>query len=126
MNKPSQKFSIRSRVKSFRYAIAGIRQFIRREHNARIHLVATVGVIIAARVFSVTRPEAVALVLVTGLVWVAEILNTCLERAADLISREEHPEIKYIKDLAAGAVLVAAITAVVVGLFIFIPKILIL
>jgi diacylglycerol kinase (ATP) len=126
MNKPSQRFSIRNRVKSFRYAIAGIRQFVHREHNARIHLVATVGVIIAARVLSVTRLEAVALASVTGLVWVAEILNTCLERATDLISREEHPEIKYIKDLAAGAVLVAAITAVVVGLFIFIPKILIL
>jgi len=126
MNKPLQKFSIRSRIKSFRYAIAGIRQFVHREHNARIHLVATVGVIIAARVLSVTRLEAIALALVIGLVWVAEILNTCLERMSDLISREEQPEIKYIKDLAAGAVLVAAIAAVVVGLFIFIPKILIL
>jgi diacylglycerol kinase (ATP) len=126
MNTPSQKFSMRSRVKSFRYAIAGIRQFIRREHNARIHLAATVGVIVAARVLSVSRLEAVALALVIGLVWVTEMINTCLERMADLISREEHPEIKYIKDLAAGAVLVAAITAVVVGLFIFIPKILIL
>jgi diacylglycerol kinase (ATP) len=126
LNTPLQKFSIRSRIRSFRYAIAGIRQFIRREHNARIHLVATAGVIIAARVLSVTRLEAVALVSVTALVWVAEILNTCLERAADLISREEHPEIKYIKDLAAGAVLVAAIAAVVAGLIIFIPKIFIL
>ena len=126
MNKPSQKFSIRSRIKSFRYAIAGIRQFIRREHNARIHLAVTVGVVIVARVLSVTRLEAVALALVIALVWVMEMINTCLERMADLISREEHPEIKYIKDLAAGAVLVAAITAVVVGLFIFIPKILIL
>jgi diacylglycerol kinase (ATP) len=126
MNTPSQKFSIRSRVKSFRYAIAGIGAFIRREHNARIHLVATVGVVIAARVLSVSLLEAVALALVIGLVWVTEMINTCLERMADLISREEHPEIKFIKDLAAGAVLVAAITAVVVGLFIFIPKILIL
>jgi diacylglycerol kinase len=126
MNTPSQKFSIRSRVKSFRYAITGIRQLIRREHNARIHLVATVGVIIAARVLSVSRLEAVALTLVIGLVWVTEILNTCLEKMADLITREEHPEIKFIKDLAAGAVLVAAITAVVVALFIFIPKILLL
>lgn len=103
--------------------MAGIRQFIHREHNARIHLVATIGVVIAARVLSVSRMEAVVLAMVIGLVWVAEMINTCLEQTTDLISREKNPGIKYIKDLAAGAVLVAAITAVVVGLFIFIPKI---
>ena len=119
-----EKFSLRSRIKSFYHAIAGIRQFIRREHNARIHLVFTIGVVIAARIFSVSRLEAIALVLVVGLVWVTEMLNTCLERTADLVTREEHPEIKFIKDLAAGAVLVAAATAVIVGLFIFIPKLL--
>jgi diacylglycerol kinase (ATP) len=126
MNTPSQKFSIRSRIKSFYYAITGIRQFIRREHNARIHLVATIGVVIAARVLNVSPLEAVALALVTGLVWITEMLNTCLERVTDLITREQRPEIKFIKDLAAGAVLVAAITAVIVGLIIFLPKILLL
>ena len=60
----------------------------------------------------------------TGLVWVTEILNTCLEKLADFITLEQHPHIKYIKDLAAGAVLVAAIIAVVTGLLIFIPKVL--
>jgi diacylglycerol kinase (ATP) len=119
----TQKFSIRSRIKSFTYAGAGIFQFLRREHNARIHLAATIGVVIAASVLKVSHLEAVALVSVIGLVWVTEMLNTCLERATDLISKEEHPEIKFIKDLAAGAVLIAAITAVIIGLFIFIPKI---
>jgi diacylglycerol kinase (ATP) len=119
----SNKFSIRSRIKSFRYAIAGIRDFVCREHNAWIHLAATLGVIIAAKVLKVSEMEAIVLALAIGLVWVAEILNTCLERTADLVSREDHPSIKYIKDLAAGAVLVAAVTAVVVGLIIFIPKI---
>jgi diacylglycerol kinase (ATP) len=117
-----EKFSLRSRIKSFSYAIAGIRQFIRREHNARVHLVFTIGVVIAARVLSVSRTEVAVLALVVGLVWVTEMLNTCVERMADLITLEEHPEIKFIKDLAAGAVLVAALTAVIVGLFIFIPK----
>ncbi|HEY4060411.1 MAG TPA: diacylglycerol kinase family protein [Puia sp.] len=117
-----QKFSLRSRIKSFAYAFAGIRQFIRREHNARIHLAFTIAVVIAARVLSVSRLEVVALAVVIGLVWITEMLNTCVERLADLITREEHPEIKFIKDLAAGAVLVAAVLAVVVGLFIFIPK----
>lgn len=117
-----EKFSIRSRINSFSHAIAGLRQFIWQEHNARIHLVATIGVIAAGWLFQVTRLEAAVLAVVTGLVWVAEILNTCIERLADRLTRERHPEIKIIKDLAAGAVLTAAVIAVVAGLFIFIPK----
>jgi len=120
----SEKFSIRSRIKSFSYALAGLRRFVIREHNARIHLAATIGVIIAALAVGVTRIEAAILAIVTGLVWVAEILNTCIERLADHVTKERHPEIGIIKDLAAGAVLIAAITAVIVALFIFIPKIL--
>lgn len=117
-----QRFSLRSRLRSFYYAFAGIRQFLLREHNARIHLVASIGVIIAGLVLHVSTSEAAMLAIATGGVWISEMLNTCLERMADLIDPEEHPMIKYIKDLAAGAVLVAAITAVVIGLFIFIPK----
>jgi diacylglycerol kinase (ATP) len=119
----SQKFSIRGRIKSFYYAGAGIRMFLRREHNAWIHLVATIVVVIAAWILKVSCSEAIALTLVIGLVWITEMLNTCLERLADLVYQERHPEIKFIKDLAAGAVLVAAIVAVIVGLLIFIPKI---
>jgi diacylglycerol kinase len=118
----SQKFSVNSRMKSLRYAIGGIFEFIRQEHNARIHAVATVAVVIAGFALRVSLPEAAMLAIVTAGVWITEMLNTCLERMADLICPEEHPMIKFIKDLAAGAVLVAAIAAVVVGLFIFIPK----
>jgi diacylglycerol kinase (ATP) len=120
----TEKFSIRSRIRSVGHALAGVRQFVRREHNARIHLVATIAVIVTARVLEVSATEAAILAVVTGLVWVAEIFNTCVERMADVITRERHPEIKIVKDLAAGAVLVAAIVAVIVGSFIFIPKIL--
>lgn len=119
-----EKFSIRSRIRSFSYALAGLRQFVLREHNARVHLAATIMVIVVALAVGVTPTEAAILAIVTGLVWVAEILNTCIERLADQITGERRPEIKIIKDLAAGAVLVAAITAVIVALFIFIPKIL--
>jgi diacylglycerol kinase (ATP) len=118
-----QKFSVRSRLKSFVYAFAGIRQFIFREHNARIHLVATVAVIIAGFVLHVTYIEAAILAIVTGLVWVTEMLNTCIERLADHVTIHRHPNIKIVKDLAAAAVLIAALTAVITGLFIFIPKI---
>jgi diacylglycerol kinase (ATP) len=117
-----QRFSLRSRLRSFSYAFAGIRQFLLREHNARIHLVATLCVIIGGLVLHVSTSEAAMLAIVTGGVWITEMINTCLERLADLIDPDEHPMIKFIKDLAAGAVLAAAITAVVVGLFIFIPK----
>ena len=118
----AQKFSIRSRAKSFRYAIAGIREFIRREHNARIHLLITLVVMGVACWLGVSKGEAVSLALVIGLVWITEMRNTCVERMADLITQEQHIGIKFIKDLAAAAVLVAAITAVIVGLIIFIPK----
>lgn len=116
-----QKFSIRGRLKSFYYAGAGIKQFFR-EHNARIHLAAAIAVSILAWRLKVSHLETVALVIVIGLVWVTEMLNSCLEKAMDFITREEHPEIKAIKDLAAGAVLIASITAIIVGSFIFIPK----
>ena len=119
-----QKFSIHSRLKSFSFAWSGIRDFILHEHNARIHLVATVCVIVAGVVFRVSIIEAAVLAIVTGSVWVLEMLNTCIEQIMDFIHPEEHPGIKIIKDLAAGAVLVAALTAVVVGLLIFIPKML--
>jgi diacylglycerol kinase len=118
------KFSFRSRFSSFKFALAGIRELLIREHNARIHLAATAGVIVASFVFRVSTTEAAILAIVTGGVWVTEMLNTCVERIMDFIYPEEHPQIKSIKDLAAGAVLVAAFTAVVAGLLIFIPKLL--
>ena len=118
-----QQFSLRRRAKSFTFAGNGFFQFFIREHNAWIHLAATIIVIAAAFALKTSRMETIALVVVIGLVWVTEMLNTCLEKIADLITKEEHPEIKFIKDLAAGAVLVASLTAVIIGLFIFIPKI---
>jgi diacylglycerol kinase len=119
----SEKFSIRSRLISFTHAFRGVRQVFGHEHNARIHLVATIAVVIAAIILKVNSAEAAILAVVTGLVWVAEIINTCFERLADHITKQRHPEIKLIKDLSAGAVLVAAMIAVIAGLFIFIPKI---
>jgi diacylglycerol kinase len=116
------KFSFQSRLKSVKFALAGFRELLIREHNARIHLAATVGVIVAGILFRVSTTEAAVLAVVTGGVWITEILNTCIERIMDFIHPEEHPYIKYIKDLAAGAVLAAALTAAVAGLLIFIPK----
>ena len=117
-----RKFSFHSRLKSIAFAFAGIRELLIREHNSRIHLAGTIAVVAAGVVFHVSTTEAAVLATVTGAVWIAELFNTCVERIMDFIHPEEHPSIKFIKDLAAGAVLAAALTAVVVGLLIFIPK----
>jgi len=118
-----QRFSIRARLKSFYYAGLGLGQFFRQEHNARIHLVAAITVAVLGWLLKVSHMEAVALTIVIGVVWVTEILNTCIEKTMDMITLERHPQVKIIKDLAAAAVLIAAITAAIVGAFIFIPKI---
>ena len=118
-----QKFSIRERVKSFQYALSGIGKFLQSEHNGRLHLLATIFVIVAALLLKVSAIEAAVLTITVGFVWVAEMFNTCVEKIMDFVSGEEHEEIKFIKDVAAGAVLVASITALLIGLFIFIPKI---
>ena len=115
-------FSFRGRISSIRFALEGIRRFFSEEHNAWIHLAATITVFFSAWWFRTSAPEKIALVVVVGLVWIAEIFNTAIERLADLVEPGFHPTIKLIKDLAAAAVLLAAIIAVITGAFIFIPK----
>ncbi|MFT3826856.1 MAG: diacylglycerol kinase family protein [Chitinophagaceae bacterium] len=118
-----QKFSVNARVKSFGYAFRGIGSFVQSEHNAWVHLAATFTAIAVSIWLRISKTEFIAIIGVIGFVWVTEILNTCIEKMMDFISTQQHPQIKLIKDMAAGAVLVAAITALVTGLIIFIPKI---
>ena len=118
----SQEFSIRDRIRSFRFAWEGIASFFLHEHNAWLHFMATVAVCTLSALVGVTKNELVALVFAIGFVWVSEMFNTCFERVMDFVSPQRHPHIKFIKDLAAGAVLIAAITAVIIGGVVFIPK----
>ena len=118
-NKP---FSLEARARSFKYAFDGVMNFFKAEHNALIHLVATITVLILALLLPVSGLEMIALILAIGFVWVAELFNTAIEKAMDFISTEQHPSIKFIKDLSAAAVLVAACVAIAVGCFVFIPK----
>jgi diacylglycerol kinase (ATP) len=120
-NEP-KPFSVKERLKSFVYAGEGIIRFFRTEHNAQIHLAATALVIILAFVVKVSKTETVAIIFAIASVWITEMLNTAIEKAMDFISLERHPEIKRVKDLAAGAVLVAAMAAIIVGCMVFIPK----
>lgn len=108
---------------SFGYAFRGIGFLFRTQIHAWFHLVATVVVIAAAAFFSVRPTEWCVLILSTGLVWIAETLNTAIEFVVDLASPEYHELAGKAKDVAAGAVLLSAITAAGVGLIVFIPYI---
>ena len=120
----SKKFSLTDRIKSFRYAFNGLRVLFWEEHNARVHLVITVIVLVLGAVFSISPLEWITVVFAIGFVFVTEILNTAIEDIADFISPQRDERIKRIKDLGAAAVVIAAATAVVVGVIIFLPKIL--
>lgn len=118
----TEKFSVLKRLQSIGYAVNGILSFFKTQHNAIIHLCSTVTVVMAGLFFAIPVNEWLAIILVTGFVWVAEVFNTAIEAIMDHVSPEQHPKVKYIKDVAAAAVLLAAITAVVTGGLIFIPK----
>ncbi|HKC02314.1 MAG TPA: diacylglycerol kinase family protein [Sphingomicrobium sp.] len=116
-------FSVHKRLQSFRYAWAGLRHFAAYEHNGWIHAGATVAVIVASIYFRLTGDEWRWVILAIALVWLSEALNTAIERLADAITLEPNESIGYAKDVAAGAVLAAAIVSVVIGLTIFVPHI---
>ena len=120
--KEKQTFSLRARGRSLLFAKEGLIKFFSSEHNAKIHLLATIVVIFFSLLLKVSSVEAIMLVFCIGSVWVAEIFNTAIEKALDFISSEKHPQIKFIKDLSAAAVLVSAIVAFIIGCIIFIPK----
>ena len=119
----NQKFSLSQRVKSFTYAFNGLKILLKEEHNARLHLLAAIIVMIVGVVLEVSTMEWIALVFAIGLVITTEILNSSIENIADFISPAKHEKIKKIKDLAAAGVLISAVTALIVGLIIFLPKI---
>jgi diacylglycerol kinase len=116
-----KSLSLRSRSNSFRYAIAGIIKLIRQEPNMRIHAVVSVVVVIAGFVRDLSRWEWLGIVFAISLVWITEAVNTAIEMLCDIVCNNEyHPGVKIIKDISAGAVLLAAIASVVIALLVFI------
>ena len=118
-----ENFSIIRRLKSFTFALNGLKILILEEHNARIHLVAAILVIISGILLKISNAEWVAVTFSIGLVFALETINSAIENLADFVSPEKNDQIKKVKDLSAGAVLIGAIAALVNGLIIFIPKI---
>lgn len=112
---------LKKRIKSFTYAIKGIGSFLRKEHNAWIHCTAILMVTTAGFLLGITRTEWLIVILCFALVLAAEAFNTAIERLVDLVSPGFHPIAGDVKDVAAGAVLICAIAAAIVGLIIFLP-----
>ena len=123
MNNSHDTFSFSGRIRSGTHALHGIIEMLKSQHNAWVHAVATLCVIVAGTVCSVSATQWCLLVLVITTVWVAEGLNTAFEFLCDVASPDFHPLVKKSKDVAAGAVLLSAVGAVSVGLIIFIPYI---
>lgn len=118
--KQKESFSIKARIKSFGFAIKGMKQLLVNEHNTRIHLTATIIVIIAGFVKHLSKMQWIAILFAIALVWVAEILNTCIEMLCNLYCKNEYNEtVKTIKDFAAAAVLIASIASLIIGIIIF-------
>lgn len=117
------KFSISERIKSFNYAFNGLKVLLKEEHNSRIHFIAAICVLIAGVIFKLNTYEWMAILFAIGFVITLELINTSIENIADFISPDKHTAIKKIKDMAAAGVLVGAITALIIGLLVFIPKI---
>ena len=109
--------------KSFSYAIAGIIACVRQERNMKIHLTAAVLVTAAGTLLRISVTEWMVCLILFGLILSLEMVNTALETVVDLVTQEQKPLAKKAKDAAAGAVLVSAVMAAIIGLIIFLPKI---
>lgn len=108
----------------FKYALIGLWHIVRVEQNARIHLAVAVLVMVAGLTLGLSNGELAAIFFAVIIVFLAEVLNTAIEKTLDLIEPQFNNKVAIIKDMAAGAVLVAAIGAVIIGVVIFTPYIL--
>ena len=115
-------FNLKDRIKSYGFAINGLKLLLRNEHNARVHLVASIGVIIGCFVFTLSTIEICLVLFSIGLVFITELLNTAIENISNFVEPEWNKKIGEIKDYSAAAVLIAALVSCLIGLVIFIPK----
>jgi len=110
-------------LKSVRFALKGIRYFLSHDRNGKIELAIGIGAILLGFVLRISGTEWLIVLFCTGLTLSLEMINSAIEKYCDLVTTGFNPVIKIIKDVAAGAVLIAAMTSLVVGLVIYIPAI---
>jgi diacylglycerol kinase (ATP) len=108
-----------SLIESFNIAFAGIIHVLRTQRNMRLHFLIAIAVLIAALYFDVSKIELIVLLLSIAFVLITEMINTAVEAAVDIASTSFDPMAKLAKDIAAGAVLIAAVNAVAVGYLVF-------
>lgn len=106
-------------IDSFHFALQGVLQGVRAQRHLRFHFVAALLALFAGSVMGLSRAELLVLLFAITLVIIAELFNTAIEAVVDLVTTAYHPLAKHAKDVAAGAVLIAALNAVVVGLLLF-------
>lgn len=123
--KDKKMFSLKRLLKSFKYAFNGIKEALSTEQNLVIHMSVLVIVIILSILFKITKMEFLIIILVSGMVISLEMVNTAIENTVD-ISKKYSKEAKIAKDCGSGAVLISAITSIIIGLIIFIPKIILI
>lgn len=121
---PTLRENVNSLVASFGFAFNGIIHLFGTQRNAQIHCIIGLAAVIAGFAFGISRVEWTVLVLTCALVLFAEGANTAIEAVVDLVSPDHHPLAKIAKDVGAGAVLLTAIAAVIVGLLILGPPLL--
>ncbi len=117
-------FRIGERLASFRYAFAGLRTMLVTQHNAWVHVVATLAVMALGLVVDLSAADWKWLVATITVVWFAEAMNTAFEYLCDVVSPDHNESVRHAKDIAAAAVLLCAIGAVVMGALIFGPYLL--
>lgn len=108
----------------FKYAFEGLYYAFTKDASIRLQGIFGLIVLVLAILFHCTLQEWLLIILAIGLVWFAEIMNSCIERCVDYISMDRTIQAKHIKDMAAGAVFIISIVAFAIGLYIFLPKIL--
>jgi len=122
-HKKHKNFSVKKRLLSFKYAFRGIGFMIQTQHNAWIHLIATIIVVFLGVALKVSLTEWCLLIFAIGIVLSSELFNTSIEFLTDLLSPEYQKKAGMAKDIASGAVLISAITSAIIGLIVFLPRV---
>lgn len=118
---PQRPFSIAATLRSLAHALNGLRHLLRHEHNARIHCVCATAVVAAGWWTGLSAADWRWIVLAIALVWSAEAINTAFEFLCDVVSPQYHAAVAKAKDIAAGAVLICAAAAAMIGCLVFWP-----
>ena len=117
-------YDFKKQMRSFKFAWKGIMTCAGHEQNITFHLIVAILVVVAGFVFNITKAEWTAVVICIGMVVTAELFNSSIERLVDMVSPQWQKIAGEVKDIAAGAVLVTAAAAAIVGIIVFLPYLL--